>query len=99
MISLGSSTSTAILESHMLNKPVIRINYGEWFGKVDSIRKQSAYNIDIENLESIIIKMNEKKTIEHILEIGKIFLEDYLSYQNNSSLKIKELIIKFLKTN
>ena len=45
MISVGTSISSTIYDGHLMNKPVLRIPYGEWFGKPDQSRPMSCYKI------------------------------------------------------
>jgi len=96
IVSLGTSTSTAILESHILRKPVIRINYGEWVGKSDAIRKISCHHIDISELDDTLRELkNDRKFKDKILKIGKEFLDEYLFFQGSAAEKTSEFLLKY----
>ena len=54
MISISTSNSNVILDSHILQKPVIRIPFGEWHGPRDQLRQPSCHNIKLDEFESIL---------------------------------------------
>lgn len=93
MISVGTSISSVVYDAHILQKPVLRIPFGEWFGKPDRTRPSSCHNIGINELEATIVKLYDDPTFrKKILENGQIFINDCLSNHGNAS----QYIAKFL---
>jgi len=95
VISLGTSISTAILEAHILKKPVIRIPYGDWFGQPDYLRKPSCLYVDINELDGILSRLEkDHEFYQSVLNIGENFLEDYLKFPKTASSQISQFIAK-----
>jgi len=93
IISVGTTISTAILESHILKKPVIRIPYGEWYGKPDYLRKQTCTNVNLDNLEETLSKLEQDNEFyTKVIKIGEIFLQDYLEFPGEGSKNISQFI-------
>ena len=95
VISLGTSISTAILEAHILKKPVIRIPYGDWFGQPDYLQKPSGLYADINELDKILLRLEkDHEFYQSVLNIGESFLEDCLKFPKTASIQMSQFISK-----
>ena len=96
VILLGTSISTAVLDAIILNKPVIRLPFGEWYGDYGD---GSCINIEKnefkEKLNQII---NNKEFRQQIIEDQKRFLNDYLINQGCATQKIVSHIHKIVNS-
>lgn len=86
---IGTSLSTAILEAHILKKPVIRVNFGEWMGEPDALRPMSCHRVsskDFQNTLSLTLYDNNFRN--KLILLGENFLKDYTKNLGTSSDKI-----------
>ena len=97
LISLGTSLSTAILEAHILQKPVLRIPFAEWMGKPDLFRKQLCFNTNEEEFAETFKKIYEDETFHNkVIKIGHEFLNEYLANKGNAAENIAYYIKKLV---
>jgi hypothetical protein len=95
LISLGTSLSTAILEAHILKKPVLRMPFAEWMGKPDLFRKQFCFNTNEEEFAETFKKIYEDEAFHNkITKIGHEFLNAYLANKGNAAENIAHYIKK-----
>ena len=86
MISLGTSLSNVILDSHILKTPVVRIPFAEWNGSPDQLRESSCFNIPIEKFEITLKKLfTDKKFKNELINQGQKFVNDCLVNQGTSA--------------
>tara|TARA_B110001454_G_scaffold186203_1_gene182867 strand:- start:2541 stop:4397 length:1857 start_codon:yes stop_codon:yes gene_type:complete len=82
MISISTSMSNVILDSHILEKPVIRIPFGEWHGAPDQLRQSSCHNIKLDEFDSTLKKLFSDKIFYDILvNQGSKFINECLDNQ------------------
>ena len=97
LISLGTSLSTAILEAHILKKPVLRMPFAEWMGKPDLFRKQFCFNTNEEEFAETFKKIYEDEAFHNkITKIGHEFLNAYLANKGNAAENIAHYIKKLV---
>ena len=97
LISLGTSLSTAILEAHILKKPVLRIPFAEWMGKPDLFRKQLCFNTNEEEFAETFKKIYEDEAFHNkVIKIGHEFLNEYLANKGNAAENIAYYIKKLV---
>ena len=97
LISLGTSLSTAILEAHILKKPVLRMPFAEWMGKPDLFRKQLCFNTNEEEFAETFKKIYEDEAFHNkITKIGHEFLNAYLANKGNAAENIAHYIKKLV---
>ena len=97
LISLGTSLSTAILEAHILKKPVLRMSFAEWMGKPDLFRKQFCFNTNEEEFAETFKKIYEDEAFHNkITKIGHEFLNAYLANKGNAAENIAHYIKKLV---
>ena len=102
LISLGTSLSTAILEAHILQKPVLRIPFAEWMGKPDRFRKQFCFNTTDEEFDESFQKIYKDEPFHNkVIKIGHEFLDAYLTNRGNAAenvaFYVKQLVDKEIK--
>ena len=102
LISLGTSLSTAILEAHILQKPVLRIPFAEWMGKPDRFRKQFCFNTTDEEFDESFQKIYKDEPFHNkVIKIGHEFLDAYLTNRGNAAenvaFYVKQLVDKQIK--
>ena len=102
LISLGTSLSTAILEAHILQKPVLRIPFAEWMGKPDRFRNQFCFNTTDEEFDESFKKIYKDEPFHNkVIKIGHEFLDAYLTNRGNAAenvaFYVKQLVDKEIK--
>ena len=77
VILLGTSITTAVIDAIILNKPVVRLPFGEWYGDFGD---GSCLNIEKnefqDKLNQIIV---DKEFRQQVIENQKKFLNRYLT--------------------
>ena len=88
--------SNVILDGHILEKPVIRIPFGEWHGAPDQLRQSSCYNIKLDQFDSTLKKLfSDKNFYDILVNQGSQFVNDCLDNQDVAS----DNLITFLQKN
>ena len=96
MVSISTSMSNVILDGHILEKPVIRIPFGEWHGAPDQLRQSSCYNIKLDQFDSTLKKLfSDKNFYDILVNQGSQFVDDCLDNQDVAS----DNLITFLQKN
>ena len=94
VISLGTSISTAVVDAIILNKPVIRLKFGEWYGDYGD---GSCLNVEKEEFQD---KLNQIITDDEfrkqLLIAQKEFLDNYITNQGNATRNIVSHISNML---
>jgi len=95
MISLGTSLSNVILDAHILQKPVIRIPFGEWMGSADQLRKSSCFNIKLDEFDDVLKKLLNDQTFRSDLIVqGQKFIDDCLENKGTCAENIAKYFTK-----
>ena len=88
-------SSTIMLEGLLLRKPVIQLSLDDELSKVEPLKSPIIQISEIEHFEQIISKIiNDEIYRKEIIEQISNKLNDYLSFQGNSSAKFLEIIEK-----
>ena len=86
-------SSTIMLEGLLLRKPVIQLSLDDELSKVEPLKSPIIQISEIEHFEQIISKIiNDEIYRKEIIEQISNKLNDYLSFQGNSSAKFLEII-------
>jgi len=86
VISLGTSISTAIIDAIILNKPVIRLKFGEWYGDYGD---GSCLNVEKEEFQDKLNQIiSDDEFRKQLLKNQKEFLNDYITNQGNATRNI-----------
>ena len=93
-IVLTIDTTTTILEAQINRKPVITIKVKDDFENSYLLKTNSCISTSIENLEDVLIKILNDDYKQKIIENGNQFVNNYLSYQGNSSEMINSFLAK-----
>ena len=88
-------SSTIMLEGLLLRKPVIQLSLDDELSKVEPLKSPIIQISEIEHFEQVISKIiNDEIYRKEIIEQISNKLNDYLSFQGNSSAKFLEIIEK-----
>jgi len=88
-------SSTIMLEGLLLRKPVIQLSLDDELSKVEPLKSPIIQISEIEHFEQIISKIiNDEIYRKEIIEQISNKLNDYLSFQGNSSAKFLEITEK-----
>ena len=88
-------SSTIMLEGLLLRKPVIQLLLDDELSKVEPLKSPIIQISEIEHFEQVISKIiNDEIYRKEIIEQISNKLNDYLSFQGNSSAKFLEIIEK-----
>ena len=88
-------SSTIMLEGLLLRKPVIQLSLDDELSKVEPLKFPIIQISEIEHFEQVISKIiNDEIYRKEIIEQISNKLNDYLSFQGNSSAKFLEIIEK-----
>ena len=86
--------STTILEAQILSKPVISVlikDYG--WGAAEIFSSKSCLSVRIEEFENTLLRiMNDEQFKNKLIQSGKQFINQYFSYQGQSSKQLFKLI-------
>jgi len=83
---LGTSISTAIIDAIILNKPVIRLKFGEWYGDYGD---GSCLNVEKEEFQDKLNQIiSDDEFRKQLLKNQKEFLNDYITNQGNATRNI-----------
>ena len=86
-------SSTIMLEGLLLRKPVIQLSLDDELSKVEPLKSPIIQISEIEHFEQVISKIiNDEIYRKEIIEQISNKLNDYLSFQGNSSAKFLEII-------
>ena len=86
VISLGTSISTAVIDAIILNKPVIRLKFGEWYGDYGD---GSCLNVEKEEFQDKLNQIiTDDKFRKQLLLTQKEFLDNYIINQGNATRNI-----------
>mgnify|MGYP001310106896 FL=1 len=86
-------SSTIMLEGLLLRKPVIQLLLDDELSKIESLKSPIIQISEIEHFEQVISKIiNDEIYRKEIIEQISNKLNDYLSFQGNSSAKFLEII-------
>lgn len=92
--------STIILDCYLLNKPVISLPVKDnGYGLPTALKNNSCICTEINNLKSIIENINEKSSLQKLIQNSNLSLDNYLSHKNNSSKKLIEFLENFSEKN
>ena len=86
-------SSTIMLEGLLLRKPVIQLLLDDELSKIEPLKSPIIQISEIEHFEQVISKIiNDEIYRKEIIEQISNKLNDYLSFQGNSSAKFLEII-------
>jgi len=86
VISLGTSISTAVIDAIIMNKPVIRLQFGEWYGDFGD---GSCLNVEKNNFQATVEKiLSNRQFREDVIKHQKKFLKKYLINPGTSTKNI-----------
>tara|TARA_Y100001936_G_C16094155_1_gene690036 strand:+ start:7467 stop:9308 length:1842 start_codon:yes stop_codon:yes gene_type:complete len=92
VISLGTSISTAVIDAIIMNKPVIRLQFGEWYGDFGD---GSCLNVEKNNFHDTLTDLlSNPKFRNEIIKNQKNFLNEYLVNPGTAT----ENIISYIKS-
>lgn len=85
--------TSAILDAQILNKPVLRMPLGEWWGPANYCRPDPGLTVSPENFEEIFTKITRDKDFyDETVRQGRKFVDDCLVNFGTASNKILELV-------
>lgn len=92
MITMG--VSTTILEAQICKKPVISFSVKDsGLGEAEIFRHQNSLNVEIDSIEYILKKFfSDSSFKEELINKGKTFLNDYISFQGQGSKKLVDFL-------
>tara|TARA_Y100000310_G_C20703955_1_gene832909 strand:- start:15715 stop:17544 length:1830 start_codon:yes stop_codon:yes gene_type:complete len=91
VISLGTSISTGVLDAIIMNKPVIRLSFGEWY---DDFGDGSCLNTEKNDFQKILNQLiTRDKFRQEVIDSQKKFLDEYLINQGSASKNIVSQIL------
>ena len=92
--------STVILDAHLLKKPVISITVkNNGFGIPFDFRTNSSISTNVNELEEIILKLDNKQYFDEIVKKGEKASSKYLTKTSDYSKNLFDLVSKQIHNN
>ena len=87
--------SSVVLDCNLLNKPVILLKTKNYeYGTPSAFKNNSCINANIDDLEKIMLRLDDNKFYNEMIENGRKSASKYLATTTNSSQRLYDLLSK-----